>query len=484
MEPTLAVAVALAVLLALLVAGVSVAISLLTSGAVGLLLIDGLETAGSVVAATSYSAVAKGSLIVVPMFVLMGMLTLYSGIAEQLFAIASRLLRWLPGSLGISTVFASAGFGAISGSSLATVATLGRTCIIEMMRHGYQRAFASATVAASGTLAVLIPPSIILVLYGVITGESVGALLIAGIVPGVISAILLGGGVCLLAWRRPALVNQRNQEELALALRPPVDATVAAADDGISRTAPGVQAGAESAATARSDGAVEPVRLTVGSVSRALGGLVVLFSVVIGGIYTGVFTPTESAAVGAFAAFLLLLAQLARRPRELAANLSTALRETASLNAMIFLILVGAGVFSFFLVSAGVPSALSSFVVGLGLPPALIVAALLVFLIPAGMFLDSISLLVITVPLVYGPITDLGYDGIWLGILVVKLIEIGMITPPVGMNAYVAAGTTPGLQVEEVFRGLLPFYFVDVVLVCLIFAIPDVVTWLPSLSAG
>ena len=132
---------------------------LLTSGAVGLLLIDGLETAGSVVAATSYSAVAKGSLIVVPMFVLMGMLTLYSGIAEQLFAIASRLLRWLPGSLGISTVFASAGFGAISGSSLATVATLGRTCIIEMMRHGYQRAFASATVAASGTLAVLTPPA-------------------------------------------------------------------------------------------------------------------------------------------------------------------------------------------------------------------------------------------------------------------------------------------------------------------------------------
>ena len=174
--------------------------------------------------------------------------------------------------------------------------------------------------------------------------------------------------MCLLAWRRPALVNQRNQEELALALRPPVDATVAAADDGISRTAPGVQAGAESAATARSDGAVEPVRLTVGSVSRALGGLVVLFSVVIGGIYTGVFTPTELLPWGRSRHSCCCSRKLARRPRELAANLSTALRETASLNAMIFLILVGAGVFSFFLVSAGVPSALSSFVVGLGFP--------------------------------------------------------------------------------------------------------------------
>ncbi len=225
MENTPVVALALVVLLGLLLVGVSVAISLATSGILGLLLLNGADITNSVIAGTSYSAVAKGSLIVVPMFVLMGMLTLYSGIAEQLFAIASRLLKKIPGSLGMATVFASAGFGAISGSSLATVATLGRTCITEMMRHGYQRAFASATVAASGTLAVLIPPSIILVLYGVITGESIGALLIAGIVPGILSAFMLAGAIGYRTWRSPALVTQDNEEKLRLALSGGADAT-------------------------------------------------------------------------------------------------------------------------------------------------------------------------------------------------------------------------------------------------------------------
>ncbi|MGH3384765.1 MAG: TRAP transporter large permease [Nocardioidaceae bacterium] len=470
METAPVVAVALVVLLGLLLVGVSVAISLATSGILGLILLDGASVTSSVIAGTSYSAVAKGSLIVVPMFVLMGMLTLYSGIAEQLFAIASKLLRRVPGSLGMATVFASAGFGAISGSSLATVATLGRTCITEMMRHGYLRSFASATVAASGTLAVLIPPSIILVLYGVITGESIGALLIAGIVPGIVSAMILAGAIGYRSWRNPALVSHDNEEHLRLALRSGPDPSQGAAATSVDTPAP-------------ASGEVG-VSLTFGSVTRALLGVTVLFAVVIGGIYSGVFTPTESAAVGAFAAFVLICSQYATRPKTLRTNLLTALKETASLNSMIFLILVGAGIFSFFLVSAGVPSALSELVVGLSIPPSLTVILLLIVLVPGGMFLDSISLLVITVPLVYQPIVDLGFDGIWLGILVVKLIELGMITPPVGMNAYVAAGTVPGLEVEEVFRGLIPFYLADVAIVAVIFLVPDIATWLPNLSAA
>lgn len=474
MENGLVVGLAVAILVGLLLVGVSVAISLATSGIIGLLLLSGLDITNSVIAGTSYSAVAKSSLIVVPMFVLMGMLTLYSGIAEQLFAIASKLLRRIPGSLGMATVFASAGFGAISGSSLATVATMGRTCITEMMRHGYRRSFASATVAASGTLAVLIPPSIILVLYGVITGESIGALLIAGLVPGVLSALVLAGTIGLRAWRNPALVNADNRQELAVAF----EQVPAGQPDG--------PAGPSAAAPEADDREVQElgVRLTPGSVTRAVAGVVVLFTVVIGGIYTGVFTPSESAAIGAFAAFVLICAQYATRPRLLRENLATALRETASLNSMIFLILVGAGIFSFFLVTAGVPAAISEFVVALPLPPVLIVILLLLVLIPGGMFLDSISLLVITMPLVYQPIVDLGFNGIWLGILVVKLIELGMITPPVGMNAYVAAGTTRGLEVDEVFRGLVPFYLADVAIVAVIFAVPGVVTWLPALSAA
>jgi TRAP-type C4-dicarboxylate transport system permease large subunit len=480
MDDPVIVGVALLILIGLLLAGVSVAISLATSGIIGLVLLEGLGIASSVIAGTSYSAVARSSLIVVPMFVLMGMLTLYSGIAEQLFGIASKLLKKIPGSLGMATVFASAGFGAISGSSLATVATLGRTCITEMMRHGYLRSFAAAAVAASGTLAVLIPPSIILVLYGVITGESIGALLIAGIVPGILSALVLAGVFSFRAWTKPSLVSQDNREQLALAFS--TGAEVRAGSPG-----PGEGASDGAAEVALSTEPVDSgrgIRLTFWSVTRAVLGVIVLFTIVIGGIYTGIFTPSESAAIGAFAAFILICAQYLTRPKELRDNLVTALRETASLNSMIFLILVGAGIFSFFLVTAGVPTAISRFVVGLEIPPSLTVIMLLIVLVPAGMFLDSISLLVITVPLVYEPITSLGFDGIWLGILVVKLIELGMITPPVGMNAYVTAGTTNGLEVEEVFRGLIPFYIGDVLLVAAIFLVPDIVTWLPSLSAA
>ncbi|WP_293784806.1 TRAP transporter large permease [uncultured Aeromicrobium sp.] len=475
MENGFLVALVLAVLIGLLMAGVSVAISLASSGILGLVLLSGTSITSSVIAGTSYSAVAKSSLIVVPLFILMGMLTLYSGIAEQLFGIAAKVFNKIPGSLAISTVFASAGFSAVCGSSLATVATLGRTCIVEMMRHGYSRAFAAGTVATSGTIAVLIPPSIILVLYGVITGESVGMLLLAGIIPGIVSAGVLALAIMVRVMRHPALVNRDN----AVELRELAGETGAAGSGQHAMTATAAADDLDDTASSNVG-----VVLTARSVTLAVTGLVALFTVVMGGIYTGFFTPSESAAVGALAAFVLICAQHIRRPRQLRSNVGIALRETASLNAMIFLILVGAGIFSYFLVTAGVPAALSDFVLGLDIPPLLTVLILLLVLIPGGMFLDSISLLVITVPLVYQPITDLGFDGIWLGILIVKMIELGMVTPPVGMNAFVTAGTVPHLEPEEVFRGLIPYYFVDVLIIAVLFAIPGITTWLPNLSAA
>ncbi|QNN62390.1 TRAP transporter large permease subunit [Leucobacter denitrificans] len=189
---TIPVLVALALLLFLLLSGVPVAFSLASTGIVGLVLISGGDIVGSVIAGTTYTAVGKSNLVVVPMFILMGMLTLNSGIAEQLFAVAAKVLKKLPGGLAVATIFASAGFGAVSGSSLASVGTIGKLAISEMVRHGYNRSFAAASVAVSGSLAVLIPPSIILVLYGAVTGESVGNLLLAGIIPGVLSALMLG----------------------------------------------------------------------------------------------------------------------------------------------------------------------------------------------------------------------------------------------------------------------------------------------------
>lgn len=487
MDPNLIVALAVIILLALLAIGIPIAITLAASGIIGLLLLRGAGITSSVIAGTSYTAVAKSSLLVVPMFVLMGMFTLHSGIAEKLFAVASRVLRWLPGGLGIATVFSAAGFGAISGSSLATVATLGRTCITEMMRHGYQRRFAAATVAVSGTLAVLIPPSIILILYGVITGESIGSLLIAGIIPGIVSAFFLGGAVCFRAWRRPELVNSFDAEAFALAQATgsrgaPAEASSGTATSGEAESGGGGTALATATATQEQPPGAQ-LTLTARDVLHSVGGVALLFAIVIGGIYSGIFTPTESAAVGAFAALLLILVQYSRQPRELAERLTDAVHETVSLCGMIFMILIGAGIFSFFLVSAGTPSALSAWVVGLPIAPVLVVVFLLLFLVPLGMFLDSISLLVITVPLFYGPITELGFDGVWLGILTVKLIEIGMITPPVGMNAFVTAGTIRGLEIDEVFKGIIPFFVVEAALVAVLFIFPGLVTWLPSLMA-
>lgn len=453
---TIPVLVALALLLFLLLSGVPVAFSLASTGIVGLVLISGGDIVGSVIAGTSYTAVGKSNLVVVPMFILMGMLTLNSGIAEQLFAVAAKVLKKLPGGLAIATIFASAGFGAVSGSSLASVGTIGKLAISEMVRHGYNRSFAAASVAVSGSLAVLIPPSIILVLYGAVTGESVGNLLLAGIVPGVLSALMLAGFSLYRAWRKPALIDgsdMRRRQELALAKGKTVEVEEAA-----------------------------PVKISPASVSGALLAIGLIFLVVMGGIYSGVFTPSESAAVGAVVALLLLVGQYIKKPRVMFKNLGKAFTETVSLNAMIFMILVGAGIFSYFLVVAGVPTALSELVVGLPVPPELTVIFLLLILVPGGMFLDSISLLVITVPLVYQPIMDLGFNGIWLGILIVKLIELGMITPPIGMNVFVTAGTTKGLGVHEVFKGVIPFYIADVAIIAVLFAFPSIVTWLPDLS--
>lgn len=453
---TIPVLAALVLLIFLLLSGVPVAFSLASTGIVGLVLISGADIVGNVIAGTTYTAVGKSNLVVVPMFILMGMLTLNSGIAEQLFALAAKVLKRLPGGLAVATIFASAGFGAVSGSSLASVGTIGKLAISEMVRHGYNRSFAAASVAVSGSLAVLIPPSIILVLYGAVTGESVGNLLLAGIIPGVLSAVMLAGFSMFRAWRRPALIDgtdTRRRQEAALA----------------------------KGQTFETD-EVAPVKISPASVTGALLAIGLIFLVVMGGIYSGVFTPSESAAVGAVVALLLLVGQYIKKPRVMFKNLGKAFTETVSLNAMIFMILVGAGIFSYFLVVAGVPTALSELVVGLPVAPELTVIFLLLILIPGGMFLDSISLLVITVPLVYQPIMDLGFNGIWLGILIVKLIELGMITPPIGMNVFVTAGTTRGLGVHEVFKGVIPFYIADVAIIAVLFAFPSIITWLPDLS--
>jgi len=452
LSPELIVGVALVILLALLAAGVPVAFSLAAAGCMGIVLLRGPDITQSTLGSLPYQSTAKTTLVVIPMFILMGVLAANARVAEDVFRLSHRLLRRLPGGLGLASIAACAGFGAVSGSSVATTATVGRVAIGEMRKYGYSSAFAAGIVAAAGTLSVLIPPSIVLVLYGIITGESIGALLTAGIIPGIISTLAFMAVVIVRARLRPALAG--GNHAFGAEGDPSLDATL------------------------------DPHAPPVGKGYAGLMKIALLFTIVIGGIYAGLFTATEAAALGALAALLMLLADVFRvGVRTLAVRIRDSLAETASVTSFIFAILVGASLFTFFLVSAGVPSDFARWTLGLPVPPIVIVIMLLLIMIPLGMFLDPISIMLIVLPLAYPVIIELGYDGIWFAILTVKMIEIGLISPPVGLNVYVLAGT-PGVRMEDAFRGIAWFLPVELATTTLLFLVPGLVTWLPGLLAN
>lgn len=426
----------LSVLVVLIIAETPVGFSLAISGTLGIVLLRDWSYAANTLASTPYSAIASYSYILIPMFVLMGMLVLQAGIAQDVYASASRIFRRMPGGLGVATVAACAGFAAVTGSSVATVATIGRLSIDEMRRYGYSGRFAAGIVASAGTLGVLIPPSLILVVYGILTGESIGRLLIAGIIPGVLSAVLYG-----------VVVISRARTEIT----PPEHLDVE-----------------------------EAPALSLRSVSAVLK-ILTLAGIVVGGIYSGYFTATESGAVAAMVALLMLVVTAIHRADIGWTQIRQAFHETTSLSSMVFMLLLGGALFNFFIVSGGYARAFADWLTGFPVHPLVIVGLLLLAMIPLGMLLDGLSILLLTIPVAYPVVTGLGFDGIWFGILVVKMIELGLITPPVGINVYVVSGAAPGLTVEESFRGVLPFGLMDIVTTSLLFAFPVLVTWLPGL---
>lgn len=435
------------VLIGLIAMKLPVGFALAISGTVGLVLGRGWGFTAATLAGEPYTVTASFSLVLIPMFILMGMLALQAGIAQDVYALASRRFQRLPGGIGLATIGACAGFAAVTGSSAATVATIGRISINEMRKAGYSSSFASGIVAAGGTLGVLIPPSVILVIYGILTGESIGALLLAGIIPGILSALLYGVVVLL---RRGSEIDQRHAQRFADEFPELVSEEIITSTRG----------------------------------GLALAQITILFGIVVGGIYSGVFTATESGAIAAFVALIMLLIATIRRRDQLSGGLTKALVETAALSSMIFMLLIGGALFSLFVVTGGYAQAFASWVTALPLPGLVIIALLLLALIPLGMFLDGLSILFLTVPLAYPVVAELGLSGIWFGILMVKMVEIGLITPPVGINVYVVAGAAPGLSIEDAFKGVWPFGLMDVVAVMVLFAFPVLVTFLPESVAG
>lgn len=443
MDNSLALVLMAVILVVQLAIRVPVAFALLLTGVFGVWYLQGDQVASSVLARVPYETPASYTLVILPMFIAMGVMAKRGGVAEDGFALAARLTRRLPGGLAIGAVMACAAFASVSGSSVATVATLGPIATREMRRHGYDMIIAAGVVGAAGTLGVLIPPSIVLVLYGILTGESIGGLLLAGIIPGILTALLYSAALAFRAWRHPELMGGEGPDlpirDLALQT-------------------------------------VNPVNIFK---------LVALFVVVMGGIYSGLATPTEAAALGAGLALLFYAYDLIRmRGGGRLADIRDAFGESTRLTGMSLALLIGGGVFTYALVVARLPSNFAQWIEGLAYPPFVVVLIILLGFILLGMFIDGLSILLIAVPLAYPAVTAVGYDGIWFGIVVVKAIEIGLITPPFGMNAFVVAGTTRGLSVADAFRGILWFLPLEIAMLGLLFLVPEIATWLPSMSAG
>ncbi|HHU40337.1 MAG TPA: TRAP transporter large permease [Propionibacterium sp.] len=441
MSDVILVGLVLVLTTALILLRMPVGIALGLGGGFGLLMLRDASHVLRTIASTSFTQTHTFTLTIIPMFILMGIFAVHSGIAKDVFAVASRLFGKLPGGLAIATVMACAAFAAVSGSSIGTAATMSRLSVREMARAGYPLQVASATVAVAGTLGAMIPPSLFLVVYAIISGESVGAMLAAGIIPGILSAI---------AYAIYLFFRMRK-----VTLTP---------------SSPGMGDALESATNAKGP--------------LPWGGVVkvgILFAIIMGGIYSGLFTATESAAIGAVAALIMLVvSKLREGARAIGNGITESFKEAASTTSMVFLVILGSGILSAFFVLAGVPDMLADAVLGMNMPGWLTMAMLLAVLIPMGMVLESMSMLVIAVPLIYPVAEQLGFNGILLGVLMVKLIEIGMVTPPVGINCYVVAGTS-GVKATTVFKGIWPFVAVELLICVLLFVFPALSLALPAL---
>jgi len=425
----MALTIGLAVLFVLLILGTPVGFAMGISGVVGLYLIGGQTMVVGILETAPLSNVTGYELITIPMFLLMAELVLVSGIADDLFNAVAAWVGRVRGGLGMATAVAGAGFAAICGSSTASAATLSATSLPAMLKQGYEPKMAAGVVAISGTLAMLIPPSIALIIYALLADASIGKLLIAGIVPGIIVTFTILATVWFLAWSDP----RRAPVSPPTSLR-------------------------------------EKIRLL-----KVVGPMLLLFGMVTGVIYTGVATPTEAAALGAFGALLVV----AYRGRARFGILWPAFVRASYTSCMIAMILLGAHVFGYFFVLTQVTQSLVAEVAALQLEPWMVMTFVLIVYLVLGTFMDQIAILVLTVPVMLPLILSLGYDPIWFGVIVIVTAEVGLITPPVGLNCFIVARYARR-PVAEVFYGSLPHVIAHLLVIALLTAFPAIVLWLPN----
>jgi len=419
-------------MIAVLFMGIPVSFGLLLVGIIGYWVLGGPARTITILGIVPYEKVSNYALSVVPLFILMGHLAYQAGFATSMYGTAQKWIGHIPGSAAQATVLGGAAFGAACGSGLASCATLGKICIPVMRKFGIDDKLALGSVAAVGGLAQMIPPSILMVIYAIITDQSVSKLLIAGILPGILAAICFMGLIYLMVKLNPKLAPQPltgvTWKERILSL-------------------------------------------------KDSWGIVMLAFIVMGGIYSGIFTPTEAGALGAFGA--LFLGLITRRLK--LKNFIEAVMETTKTTAMIFLIIATAMVFGNFLGISRLPSEISALLMNLQVPRFAILMGVLVLYIIAGMFIDMLAFAFLTLPIIYPALMALGYDPLWFGVITVFMFELALITPPFGLNLFILRGMVPDVTMEDIIRGVFPFILADFVILALYVAFPKISTWLPSL---
>lgn len=431
MTPETAGILGIALLIFLFLLRVPVAFAMAIVGLVGFAYLSDAESAFSLLAQDVYDTLSNYPLSVIPMFILMGSFAFASGISQRLYSTSYTWVGHFRGGLTIATVLACSGFSAICGSSAATAATMGKIALPEMKKYGYDDVLATGTVASAGTLGILIPPSTVLIVYGILTEQSIGQLFVAGILPGAILSIFFVATVVLLCLRNPNL-------------GPP--------------------------------GVPTSWRAKV----LSLGGIIeaaILFSLAIGGLFLGWFSPTQAGAIGACGAFMIGLFRGKFDLQVILESTKDGLRTAC----MVLFILAGATVFGHFLAISNIPFALTEWVENLPLPPMAIMGVLIFIYFVGGFFMDAMALIVLTIPIFFPLVMKLGFDPIWFGVIIVLIGEMGVITPPVGVNVFVIKGIAPDIPVEKIFKGIFPFLVALIIMTAVLMIFPQIATFLPGL---
>ncbi len=412
------------VLIVLLFAGIPIGFVMAMIGFAGMAYLTSMEGGLSLLGNVPFSTANTHSFCVIPLFILMGSFAFYTGLSRDLYGTVYKWLGHFPGGLAMATVGGCAGFAAISGSSLATAATMGTVSLPEMKRYNYDQALATGCIAAGGSIGILIPPSVVLVIYGILTNQPIGDLFIAGFIPGILEALFYLATIYIICKIDPHKGPRGEKVDLK----------------------------------------------TKVFALKDTWGIFVIFILVVGGLYLGVFTPTEAAGVGAFGVFFLTFVRGKLSLKQLGDSLS----DTGRTTAMVFVILIGAMIIGYFLTITRIPFVLSDWVAGLEMNRYMILVLIILIYLFLGCIMDSLAIILLTIPIFFPVIQKLGFDPIWFGIITVRISEMGLITPPIGMNVFIIKGVAQDVPMYTIFRGIVPFLIADACHVALLVGFPSI----------